>query len=710
MSKKNIANRLMALDKQSGYTGKWLSLLLIGLLTSVSAQAALLDDSDASLDSITYSTLPGDLVQIRLKLSGNVREPGSFTIDNPARIALDFPKTKSNLTRKNKTIGVGATRSVTAVEAGGRTRVVINLTKLVSYQTKVEGNDVIVTLNAGGQTIAGRTDTTPLTSGSTAGKSINNIDFRRGEKGEGRIIVTLSDPNTAVDMTKQGKQVHITLQNTKLPEELERRLDVIDFATPVRTVDAFKQGADVRMVIAASGNYDHIAYQTDNRFTIDIKPVSKVEEEKKKQNKFGYSGERLSLNFQNIEVRAVLQLIADFTGINMVTSDAVSGTLTLRLKNVPWDQALDIILKTKGLAKRQTGNVMMIGPAAEIAAQEKIELEASRQIEELAPLVNDNIQINYAKAEEIAGLIKSESSSMLSERGSVNIDSRTNKLLIHDVDERVVAIRKLVVELDVPVKQVLIESRVVIANDDFSKDLGVRFGVTQYEQSGNDLNATTGNATGTSSMVDDAAAGTAIGLPSTNDRMNVDLPVSNNNAGSIALAILSGNTLVDLELSALQLEGKGKIVSNPRVVTANGHKALIEQGVEIPYQEASSSGATTVSFKKAVLSLEVTPQITPDNRVIMDLQVNKDSVGQIFFGVPSIDTREVQTQVLVSNGETIVLGGVYEQIKSSEVDRVPFFGDLPLIGALFRQTRERDEKSELLIFVTPKILKDIQVF
>lgn len=711
MSNTRKINLLMRLDMQSRLIGKWLSLTLMCLMTSLPAQAALLDNSDTTLDAITYSTLPGDLVQIRLKLSGNVKEPGSFTIDNPARIALDFPRTKSNLTRKNKTIGVGAARSVTAVEAGGRTRVVINLSKLVSYQTKLEGSDIIVTLNAGGQTVASRpTETTPSTSSSSVGKSVNNIDFRRGEKGEGRIIVTLGDPNTAVDMTKQGKQVIVTLQNTRLPDELERRLDVIDFATPVRTVDAFKQGADVRMVIAAVGKFDHIAYQTDNHFTIDIKPVSKVEEQKKKKDRFGYKGERLSLNFQNIEVRAVLQLIADFTGINMVTSDAVSGTLTLRLKNVPWDQALDIILKTKGLAKRQAGNVMMIGPAAEIAAQEKIELEASKQIEELAPLINDNMQINYAKAEEIANLIKSETSSMLSERGSVNIDSRTNKLLIHDVDERIVVIRKLVAELDVPVKQVLIESRVVIANDDFSKDLGVRFGVTQYEQNGGDFTSTTGNATGTDGMVNDANDGSAIGLPFRNDRMNVDLPVSNSGAGSIALAFLSGNTLVDLELSALQLEGKGKIVSSPRVVTANGHKALIEQGVEIPYQEASSSGATTVAFKKAVLSLEVTPQITPDNRVIMDLKVNKDSVGQIFFGVPSIDTREVQTQVLVSNGETIVLGGVYEQIKSSEVDRVPFFGDLPLIGALFRQTREKDEKSELLIFVTPKILKDIQVF
>lgn len=691
-------------------------LLLPFILMVNTATAALLDSNTNTLDSISYSTMPGEQIQLRLKLSGPASEPGSFTIDNPARIALDFPNTKSRLASKSKTIGVGAARSVTAVEAGGRTRVVINLTRLVSYQTKIDGNDVIVTLNPDKGDVA-KTQKRITPTAKATGKAIQNIDFRRGEKGEGRVIVTLSDPNISIDMTKRGGQVLVTVQNASLPEELERRLDVIDFATPVRTVDTFKQGTDIRMVVAASGRFDHIAYQTDNRFTIDIKPVKVDKKAQEKKRRFGYKGDRLSLNFQNIEVRAVLQLIADFTGTNMVTSDDVSGSLTLRLKNVPWDQALDIILKTKGLAKRQAGNVMMIGPASEIAAQEKIELEANRQKQELAPLLSESIQVNYAKASEIAELIKSGSSSMLTERGNISVDGRTNKMLVTDVDDRIVAIRRLVEELDVPVKQVLIESRVVIANDDFSKDMGVKFGISGVRERGDGAVAYSGNHNATNTVINNAqdnilTDGTPfpVDIPLQNDRLNVNLPVTGTNIPSLALAILGNNTLIDLELSALQLEGKGKIVSNPRVVTANAHKAFIEQGVEIPYQEATSSGATSISFKKAVLSLEVTPQITPDNRVIMDLKVNKDSVGQIFFGVPSIDTREVQTQVLVSNGETIVLGGVYEQTKSKEVDRVPFFGDLPLIGALFRQTREKDEKNELLIFVTPKILKDIKAF
>jgi len=695
-------------------------LLLPFLLLVNPAMAAVLDTNANTLDAISYSTLPGDTVQLRLKMSGPASEPGSFTIDNPARIALDFPNTKSRLASKSKTIGVGAARSVTAVEAGGRTRVVINLTRLVNYETRIDGNDIIVTLNATQSTAAvepaqRKTTTSAPTS---SGKAIQNIDFRRGDHGEGRIVVTLSDPNTSIDMNKRGNSVMVTLQNARLPEELERRLDVLDFATPVRTVDAFRQGADARLVVDAKGRFDHIAYQTDNQFTIDIKPIVVDKKAEEKKRRFGYKGERLSLNFQNIEVRAVLQLIADFTGTNMVTSDSVSGSLTLRLKNVPWDQALDIILKTKGLSKRETGNVMMIGPSAEIAAQEKVELEASRQIEELAPLVSESIQVNYAKAGELSELVKSSSASMLSERGSISVDGRTNKLLITDVDERIVAIRRLVEELDVPVKQVLIESRVVIANDDFSRDMGVKFGVSGNRERADGLMVYSGNTTSTNATVLEAQTnilntGSPFPVnvhPVTSDRLNVNLPVAGTNVPSLALAVLGSNTLIDLELSALQLEGKGKIVSNPRVVTANAHKAFIEQGVEIPYAEQTSSGATSISFKKAVLSLEVTPQITPDNRVIMDLKVNKDSVGQIFGGVPSIDTREVQTQVLVSNGETIVLGGVYEQIKSKEVDRVPFFGDLPLVGALFRQTRERDEKNELLIFVTPKILKDVKAF
>jgi len=676
--------------------------LILLVFTPGFTSAASLDTAGNTLDDISYTALPGNQIQLRLKMSKPTQKPGSFTVDSPPRIALDFPDTKNLLANKTRSIGIGAARSLITIEAGGRTRVVINLTRLVPYETRLEGNDVIVTLQPHQQTAPGDRRQQTLTA-KAGGPGIHNIDFRRGAKGEGRVIVTLSDPNAAVDVSKQGEKLLVTIQNTALPEELERRLDVIDFATPVQTIDTFQLGKDVRMMVTASGRYDHIGYQTDNTFTIDIKPIAKAKTEAKKQDKFGYSGERLSLNFQNIEVRAVLQLIADFTGLNMVTSDAVSGSLTLRLKNVPWDQALDIILKTKGLAKRKSGNVMLIGPAAEIASQEKVEMEATRQIEELAPLRNKSIQVNYAKASEIAALIQTGKTSLLSERGTITIDTRTNKLLVQDVDERILAIRRLVQELDIPVKQVLIETRVVIAHDDFSRDLGVRFGVTRSgSDDGSGIN-TSGSLEGTDSIVNNATT-----LPGLGDRLNVSLPVVGN-APSLALAILHGNTLVDLELSALQLEGKGKIVSNPRVVTANGNAARIEQGVEVPYQEASASGATSVSFKKAVLSLEVTPQITPDNRVIMDLQVNKDSVGTEYFGIPSIDTNEIQTQVLVNNGETIVLGGVYEQTKSKTVSRVPFFGDLPFIGALFRNTTDVDEKSELLIFVTPKILNDISV-
>lgn len=691
-------------------------LSMIGLLGFLSAVA-----HANTLDEITFATLPGDRVQIKLTMSETAVEPGSFTIDNPARIALDFPGTASKLTAKKQNINVGVAQSITAIEAGGRTRVVINLDKMVPYQTSVEGNNILIALNSSGiegaEEIKANLPSQIQGKATPAGGDLKKVDFRRGEKGEGRIVLTLGDPGTPVDMKRLGNQIIVTVQKSGLPEELERRLDVLDFATPVRTVDAFTHGTDVRVVISSVGEFDHLAYQTDDQFTIDVKPIIKDPEAEKKKKKFEYTGERLSLNFQNIEVRAVLQLIADFTGINMVTSDSVDGTLTLRLKNVPWDQALDMILKTKGLDQRREGNVMMIAPAEEIAAREKLELEANKQIEELAPLYSETIQVNYAKATTISALVVKQKN-MLSDRGSISVDERTNKLFISDVEERISLVRNLVDELDVPVKQVLIESRIVIARDDFSKELGVRFGVTNVSRSADgDLTMVTGNASGTNTMVNSATNNLnttpgnpyPITLPAPGNRYNVDLPTVSQ-YGSIALAVLSASTLVDLELSALQTEGKGKIVSNPRVITSNSHKALIEQGVEIPYAEASSSGATTISFKKAVLKLEVTPQITPDNRVVMDLQVNKDSVGEVFGGIPSIDTREVQTQVLVNNGQTVVLGGIYEQEKTNEVDRVPFFGDLPIIGALFRQTREIDDKSELLIFVTPKILKGHQVF
>ncbi len=678
-------------------------LMIAFVLFSGAGQAFALN----SLGDITYSTLPGDKVQIRLKLEQPLStEPASFTIDNPARIAFDLPQTKLDLASRSKDIGIGVARSVSAVEAGGRTRVVINLSKLVGYNTTLEGNDVVITLNETGQTTFAGGDRRSRSLALAGGSPVNvlNLDFRRGAKGEGRVEMTLADPNTAVDMKKRGNQVLVTLKNSSLSENLERRLDVLDFATPVSTVDAFNQGNDVRVVITATKEFDHIAYQADERLTIDIKPIVKAEEPEKQRRRFEYTGEKLSLNFQNIEVRAVLQLIADFTGINMVTSDTVAGNVTLRLKNVPWDQALDLILKTKGLDKRTSGNVMLIAPAEEIAAREKLELEANKQVQALAPLLSETIQVNYAKALEIASILKSKGSEFVSERGNITVDKRTNKLLVQETAERIDAIIALVNELDIPIRQVLIESRVVLASTNFSKELGVRFGVSR------DYVGTDGReraVSGSLNAVEQLINNTTLTSP---DRWNVDLPATSSTAGTIgmALARLPFGTLVELELSAAQAEGQSEIVSSPRVITSNQQEAVIESGQDIPYQEASSSGATSVSFKKAVLSLKVTPQITPDDRIIMDLEVNKDSAdfGNLVGGVPPINTQNVKTQVLVNNGETIVLGGVYEQTKSNTVNRVPFFGDLPLIGVLFRSKIEVDEKDELLIFVTPKIVKE----
>jgi type IV pilus assembly protein PilQ len=655
-----------------------------------------------ALEDVSFSTLPGDRVQIKLRMQEPASEPASFTIDNPARIALDFPATTVNLPRKSQEIGIGVARSVNAVEAGGRTRVVINLAKLVGYSTVVSGNDVIITLN---DDTAGTFATTPEKPAATAeGVNILNLDFRRGNKGEGRVELILADPNTAVDMKKRGKQVIVTLKNSALSEDLERRLDVIDFATPVQTVDAFNHGNDVRLIITAISDFDHIAYQADEKLTIDVKPIIKKEEPELARRKFAYTGERLSLNFQNIEVRAVLQLIADFTGINMVTSDTVSGNLTLRLKNVPWDQALDIVLKTKGLAKRESGNVMLIAPTEEIAAREKLELEASKQIVELAPLINETIQVNYAKASDLATLIKSKDKSFMSARGSINIDQRTNKLLVQDTAENVDLIIALVEELDIPIRQVLIESRIVLASNQFTRELGVKFGVSSETVSGSRTITTSGSLNAADSYNQFGVT------PQLDERLNVNLPAVSSTAGSIGLAIakLPFGTLLDLELSAAQAEGKSETVSSPKVITADQQEAVIESGQEIPYQEASSSGATSVSFKKAVLSLKVTPQITPDDRIVMDLAVNKDSpdFGNLVQGVPPINTNNVETQVLVDNGETVVLGGVFEQSKTKSIDRVPFFGDLPLVGGLFRSKTETNDKQELLIFVTPKLLKE----
>lgn len=692
--------------------------LLLGLLGGLLALVGSPLNA-ATLDNISYSTLTGNRVQVTMTLSGPVSEPLSFTTDDPARIALTFADTASKLEQKTQNIGVGVARSVTAVEAAGRTRVVLNLARLVPYTISTTGNTVTVTLDSGGSS----SNVAPVAASSQAvqvanpsSSALNNVDFRRGDNGEGRIVVTMSDPKTVVDLREEGGKIIAEFLNTSLPEQLERRLDVLDFATPVKMVDTFARGKNTRIEISPNiADFEHLAYQSDNVLTIDVKQIPKEEQERVRKEKFGFVGEKLSLNFQNIEVRAVLQLIADFTGLNLVTSDTVQGNLTLRLKNVPWDQALEIILKTKGLAKRQTGNVILVAPTEEIAAREKLELESQKQIEELAPLRSEFITVNYAKASNLAALLKAPENSLLSERGNVSIDDRTNTLLVQDTADKLAEIRDIVTKLDIPVRQVLIDSRIVVANDDFSKDLGVRFGVanTSKDNAG-EANGHTNIAIGSTAS---SAASQALnpGTPQTSaNALNVNLPAQplDATAASFGLAIakLPFGHLLQLELSALQQEGRGEVISSPRVITANQKEAYIEQGTEIPYLEASASGAATISFKKAVLSLKVTPQITPDDRIIMDLTVTQDTIGEFIVllgsNVPSIDTQEVTTQVLVDNGETVVLGGVYRRESREESDRVPFFGDLPYIGFLFKSTTQLDEKQELLIFVTPKIVKD----
>ncbi|MFV1973189.1 MAG: type IV pilus secretin PilQ [Thiohalobacterales bacterium] len=676
------------------------TLLLLGGLPAVHAA-----EVSNSLKAVDFSRLPGNKAQIILTLEHPASTPLSFTIDNPARIALDFPGTKNRLGQRNQEIGIGMAHSLTSVEAQGRTRVVINLTEMVPYEAHAEGNQVILTLQGGGKLQSAASAAISAAKGGPM-PEITNVDFRRGENGEGRIIVTLSDPSVPVDMQQESGRIVVDFYRSRLPEELARRLDVLDFATPVKTIDTYARGENVHMVITPMGNYDHLAYQTDNIFTIEVRAVTAEEAEEAKKDELGFSGERLSLNFQDIEVRSVLQLIADFTGINVVVSDTVSGSLTLRLKNVPWDQALDIILKTKGLGMRQTGNVMLIAPSEEITAREKLELEAQKQIEELEPLYSEFIQVNYAKAADIASLLVSDQTTMLSERGMATIDDRTNILLVQDTASKLVDIRKLVARLDIPVRQVLIESRIVIANDDFAKDLGVKFGLSRNTSFPNNSNRAIigGKIDGDT----DFGGNTAFESPAGSgiEGLITDLGVANP-TGALGLAIgRIGDKLLQLELNAMEMEGRGEVISSPRVLTSNQKAAYIESGTEIPYQEAASSGATSVQFKKAVLSLNVTPQITPDDRIIMDLVVNKDSVGQVFQNVPSIDTKEVATQVLVNNGETLVLGGIYERETIDEVDRVPFFGELPMIDWLFKTTRKSDDKSELLIFVTPKIVKE----
>ena len=749
------------------------SLLLALAAAALLAAPAFADEPGHNqLQSITSQKLPGDRVQLTFQLTGTAPQPLAFTVNQPARISLDLADTRLSLKQRKTDVQAGMVNSVVAAEAGGRTRVVINLTNLVPYATHTDGNIlyVVVGANAGDTAVANTpvsnfgpqvtgapaaavpaavavATATPKTAPAPAATpaqaqasapvavgndQIANVDFRRGPDGSGQVVVTLPDPTVIGNVHEQNGNVVVDFANAKVPEELVRRMDVTDFATPVQYIDVQNGPNGAQLVIHPTGQFEKLAYQSDNTFSVEFKPLTAAAQAAQAVAKKQYTGQKISLNFQSIDLRAVLAILADSSGKNLVVSDSVNGAITLRLQDVPWDQALDIILRTKGLATRQFGNVMMVGTASEISNQEQAEAAAQQSLEQVEPLESAFIQVNYAKAGEMVNLIKGTAggaaggTGLLSKRGSVSVDDRTNTLLVQDTAENINEVRNLVARLDVAVKQVLIESRVVIANNDFSRTLGAQLGYTGSRQTSGSYMTTSGTLNGTSANINGFITGqnainnainsgttpiplgTPFTVPALADRLNVNLPTGGS-AGSIAFSVLRGNSLVDLEISALQAEGQGEIVSSPRVLTADQKAAHIEQGVQIPYQQASASGATTTAFKNAVLSLDVTPQITPDSRVIMDLEVHDDAVGQNVQSatggsVPTIDTRDVKTQVLVNDGDTVVLGGIYETTENTSISKVPLLGDLPLLGWLFRNTQTTNNKDELLIFVTPKIV------
>ncbi|MGB2833804.1 MAG: type IV pilus secretin PilQ [Methylotenera sp.] len=683
------------------------------------------------IENVDFSSLPGGRVVIRIKTTESLANaPAGFTLSNPARIALDFPNVGNGLAKNNILANQGALKSVTLAQAKERTRLVLNLSKNVGYSTAIEGDVVTVTLQANEANANSVVETKFAESAlGNQQNAISNVDFARGKNGEGRIIVDLSDPNAGINIKQKGKTIVVDFTNTEVPANLQRRLNVTNFNTPVIYVDTMKQGKNGRMVIEPKGNWEHSAYQADKKFIIDVRQIVEDPNKLVRGSKPGYAGEKLSLNFQNIEVRSVLQVIADFTGLNIITSDTVTGNLTLRLKDVPWDQALDIITQSKGLAMRKTGNVILVAPAEELAAKEKQALEAIQQVDDLEPLRTEVFTLKYMKADALKDILSDPKQKILSKRGNAVLDRRTNTVFVQDTPKYLEQVQAIINKTDVAVRQVMIESRLVIADDKYGKALGARFGVTQTATPGRSASTvsgtignrptgstattiTQGNHNGSvqSALTDQFFGGNAVltssdGLPD----LQSNLPVANA-FGSFAYSLfhLPAGLLLNLELTAMETDKRGKVVSSPRVTTANQHKAKIAQGTEIPYLEASSSGAATVSFKPAVLSLEVTPQITPDDKIIMDIDVKKDRVGQLFGlnQIPSIDTQNIQTQVLVGNGETAVLGGIYEQIERDEVDKVPFFGDLPIMGNLFKRKTKQNDKTELLIFITPKIMDD----
>ena len=660
----------------------------------------------ASLKTLDVAALPGDRIELKLSFDSPPPQPKGYTTESPARIALDLPGVASQLTSKTRDLGSGNARTATVVEANDRTRLIINLTQLTPYTSRIEGNNLFVVVGQGTKpaaprpaAVAPRPVAAPAKAYTPVAKTIRGVDFQRGTAGEGNVVIDLSDPTIAPDIQEHDGKIILSFARTQLPDRLRVRLDVKDFATPVQFVNAAATGDRAVITVEPSGTFDYSTYQTDNKLTVSIRPMTVDDLQKRNADRNSYSGEKLSLNFQDIDVRSVLQLIADFTNLNLVASDTVQGGITLRLQNVPWDQALDLVLKTKGLDKRKIGNVLLVAPADEIAARERQELESQKQIAELAPLRRELLQVNYAKAADIAKLFQSVTSAeaKIDERGSITVDERTNNIIAYQTQDRLDELRRIVAQLDIPVRQVMIEARIVEANVDYDKSLGVRWGGS-IQNKGN-WN-TSGVSNGTS---------TTIGTPgstSTNSPF-VDMGTVGNTSGN-GIAFITDNVLLDLELTAMEKTGNGEIVSQPKVVTSDKETAKILKGTEIPYQEASSSGATSVSFKEASLSLEVTPQITPDNRIIMEVKVTKDEPDYLnkVQDVPPIKKNEVNAKVLVNDGETIVIGGVFSNTQSKVVDKVPFLGDVPYLGRLFRRDVVSEKKSELLVFLTPRIMNN----
>ena len=712
-----------------GRVRKW---LLIAFALVLSAGHAMAVAQDNAIQEVTASQQGGNLVvRIALK-SAPASAPASFSIAAPARIALDFPRTTNESGKNLIDANQGDLRSINLVTAGDRTRLVLNLKRSVSYNTTVEGNAVIVTLTpptaevaAASATNAPRAPTTRFaeSSSNVAAHSIRDIDFRRGPDGTGRVIIDLSDSQAGVDIRTQGQSIVIDFLKSSLPDSLRRRLDVTDFATPVQTINTFTQGDNVRMVIEPRGLWEHNAYQTDNRLVVEVKPLKEDPNKLFQSTRAGYKGERLSLNFQSVDVRSLLQVIADFTNLNIITSDSVNGNLTLRLKDVPWDQALDIILQAKGLDMRKNGNVILVAPKDELATKEKLDLEARSQIADLEPLRSETFQLNYQKAQDLVDFLNGTGASggtggaggtsnrVLSKRGAATADPRTNQVFVKDTGTSLEQIRTVIAKLDIASRQVIIESRIVEANDQFSRNLGVKLGffnnqLPQPTSTGNLRYRVTGNYLGAGEQTGQAAITGGSYIP---DTQFLSLPaggIGGLNAASVGISLFtkSATKFLNLELSALEADGTGKIVSSPRVVTADQVKALIEQGTELPYQVATSSGATSIQFRKANLKLEVTPQITPEGNIILDVDVTKDSVGQVTTAGFAIDTKHVNTKVLVENGGTVVLGGIFQLTDNTTVTKVPLLGDVPVLGYLFKNTAKTTNKSELLIFITPTMV------